>query len=76
MERMRVRDIMTSPALVIGPDATVPAAHAVMREHRIRHLPVVEDGRLTGIIAREDVLKALRRATIKHEIPVHTDLPQ
>jgi CBS domain-containing protein len=64
MERMRVRDIMTSPALVIGPEATVPAATSLMREHRIRHLPVVEDGRLVGMISRGDLREASMSASI------------
>ena len=42
---------------------------------RTKSLPVVENDRLVGIIAREDVLKALRRATIQHEIPIHEDSP-
>jgi CBS domain-containing protein len=64
MERMRVRDIMTSPALVIGPEATVPAANALMKQHRIRHLPVVEEGRLVGMISRGDLREASITASI------------
>ncbi|MDS4030431.1 MAG: CBS domain-containing protein [Candidatus Contendobacter sp.] len=44
-------------------------------EMRTKSLPVVENGLLVGIIARQDVLKALRRATIQHEIPLHKDSP-
>ena len=64
MERMRVRDIMTSPAMVIGPEATVPAANSLMREHKIRHLPVVENGRLVGMISRGDLREASMTASI------------
>ena len=55
MEKKRVSDIMTSPVIVVGPEATVPAATALMREKNIRHLPVVENGRLVGIISRGDL---------------------
>jgi CBS domain-containing protein len=58
MERTRVRDIMTSPAIVIAPDTSVPAASALMKERGIRHLPVVEHGRLVGIISRSDLREA------------------
>ena len=58
MERMRVRDIMTSPAIVIGPATTVPEAIALMKEYHIRHLPVVEDDRLVGMISRGDLREA------------------
>jgi CBS domain-containing protein len=58
MEKTRVRDIMTSPAIVVPPDTSVPAASGLMREHRIRHLPVVENGRLVGIVSRGDLREA------------------
>lgn len=64
MERTRVGDIMTSPALTIGPDTTVPAAIALMRECDIRHLPVVENGRLVGMISRGDLREASITASI------------
>ncbi len=64
MERTRVRDIMTSPALTIGSDTPVPAAIALMRQHDIRHLPVVESGRLVGMISRGDLREASITASI------------
>ena len=64
MERTRVRDIMTSPAVVVTPDTTLPAANALMKERRIRHLPVVENGRLVGIVSRGDLREASISASI------------
>jgi len=64
MERTRVKDIMSSPAITVPPDTPLPAAIALMREHGIRHLPVVEHGRLVGIISRGD----LREASISEAI--------
>lgn len=64
MERTRVRDIMTSPALTITPDTAVPAAIALMKQHHIRHLPVVESGRLVGMISRGDLREASIAASI------------
>lgn len=58
MKRTCVRDIMTAPALVVPPDMPVPAAIALMREKRIRHLPVVANGRLVGIVSRGDLREA------------------
>jgi CBS domain-containing protein len=58
MEKTLVRDIMTSPAVVVTPDTSVPAASALMKEHGIRHLPVVENRRLVGIISRGDLREA------------------
>jgi CBS domain-containing protein len=68
MEKTRVRDIMTSPAIVVAPDTTVPAANALMRQHRIRHLPVVENGRLVGIISQGDLRQASTTAAINADL--------
>ncbi len=64
MEKTCVRDIMTSPAIVAPPDMTVQAAVALMKQHRIRHLPVIESGRLVGIISRGDLREASAAAAI------------
>jgi CBS domain-containing protein len=64
MERTRVRDIMSSPAVAVGPETTLPAANALMKEKEIRHLPVVEKGRLVGIVSRGDLREASISASI------------
>jgi CBS domain-containing protein len=64
MERTHVRDIMSSPAITVSPDATLPAANAMMKEKQIRHLPVVEKGRLVGIVSRGDLREASISASI------------
>ncbi len=53
----RVHDLMTSPVKTCSLDANVKDVMAVMTRSRIRHLPVVEDGRLVGIISIGDVVK-------------------
>jgi CBS domain-containing protein len=55
MHSIRVRDIMSSPAIVIDSQSSLPAAHLLMKEHGIRRLPVVDDGKLVGIITLGDV---------------------
>lgn len=52
---MFVRDQMSAPALVIGPDATAASALAVMEKRKIRRLPVVQDGKLVGILTLSDL---------------------
>jgi CBS domain-containing protein len=48
----RVRDIMSSPALTIGVNTSVSAAAAMMRQHHIRHLVVLDEhGALVGMLA-------------------------
>jgi CBS domain-containing protein len=55
-------ELMTSPAITIGPDATMPAAARLMSTHHVRRLPVVDaDGRLAGIVSRRDLLSVFLR---------------
>jgi acetoin utilization protein AcuB len=57
--RLCVRDLMTREPVTIGPETPIGSAFAVMREHEIRHLPVVEpDGRLIGIVTDRDLRQA------------------
>jgi CBS domain-containing protein len=55
-------ELMTSPAVTIGPGATVPAAARLMSARHLRRLPVVdEDGRIAGIVSRRDLLSVFLR---------------
>ncbi|MBY8874597.1 CBS domain-containing protein [Micromonospora sp. PLK6-60] len=50
-------DLMTAPAITVGPDATLVEAARLMTARRVKRLPVVDDlGRLTGIVTRGDLL--------------------
>jgi CBS domain-containing protein len=53
---MKAKDIMTSPVITVGPDATVGEIAALLFERRISAVPVVEDGRLVGIVSEADLL--------------------
>ena len=52
-----VRDGMTSPAITVPPDMPVLSALSLMTRRRIRHLPVVDDGRLVGFVSIGDLVK-------------------
>ena len=52
-----VRDIMTTTVETCEPGSTLDDLMAVMTRRRIRHVPVVEDGRLVGIVSIGDVVK-------------------
>jgi len=52
---MRLRDIMTVDIVTISPREHVDAARAAMQQHRIRHLVVVDAGRVVGVISDRDV---------------------
>lgn len=54
----RVQDLMTTPVRTCRPDDPVKAVMAEMTRHRFRHLPVVEQGGLVGVISIGDVVKS------------------
>ena len=54
-----VRDIMSAGVISVRPDQTVEECMALMTDKHIRHLPVVADGRLMGIISIGDVVKSI-----------------
>jgi CBS domain-containing protein len=53
-----VGEVMTSPAETIEKDMPILAALSLMTRRRIRHLPVVEDGRMIGFISIGDLVKS------------------
>lgn len=52
-----VRDLMSSPVMYVRPDQTNEECMALMTENRLRHLPVVENGKLIGLISIGDLVK-------------------
>lgn len=58
---LTAEDLMTRPALTIGPDATLPQAARLMATRGVKRLPVVEGDVLRGIVSRSDLLKVFLR---------------
>ena len=52
-----IREIMSSPLIVATPQMTIDECMALMTDRRIRHVPVVEDGQVVGIVSIGDVVK-------------------
>jgi CBS domain-containing protein len=55
----KVADMMTPDPVTVSPDAPVEEAARLLAEHRHNRLPVVQHGRLVGVVTRLDVLEAL-----------------
>jgi CBS domain-containing protein len=55
-------EAMSSPALTISADAPIHEAASMMIDRKVNRLPVVDDGKLIGIVARADVVRTLVRA--------------
>jgi CBS domain-containing protein len=65
----RVREVMSHPVVTVPPDMTVDVALALMSERHLRHLPVVEQGRLSGMVSIGDLVSWIISAqaeTIQH----------
>jgi CBS domain-containing protein len=56
---IKVGDVMTRALVTIAPDDDALAAARLMGERKIRHLPVVQDGMLLGVVGIRDVLRSL-----------------
>jgi CBS domain-containing protein len=59
LQELRIGDVMTRRVLTVSPDDDILAAGALMAERRIRHLPVVQDGQVMGIVGLRDVTRSL-----------------
>lgn len=54
----RVGDLMTAPVMYVSPEESNENCMALMTQHRLRHLPVLEDRHLSGMISIGDLVKA------------------
>jgi CBS domain-containing protein len=71
-------ELMTSPVITVGPEVLIADAAAVMTRHRINRLPVIDDGRLIGIVTRADLVRSYVRTdeqladSIREDVLVRT----
>jgi CBS domain-containing protein len=61
--KLTVGEIMTRLVITIGPDSPAREAARLMLDHKIGALPVLDDGRLVGIITETDIVRAFIRTT-------------
>ena len=62
-----VREVMTSPVLVVSPETTIEEAMALMTDRRIRHAPVVDGDSLAGMVSIGDLV---RQQSLEHSFQV------
>lgn len=58
----KTADVMTRHVATVGPDADLAVVADILRAHRVKRVPVVQDGKLLGIVTRSDIVKALSGA--------------
>ena len=54
-----VAELMTSDVLYVSPDDTIENCMALMTEKRLRHLPVMDNGKLAGVVSIGDIVKVI-----------------
>jgi CBS domain-containing protein len=54
-----VQDIMSSPVITVSPDTSVQTCMQIMTDKRVRHLPVIDGGRVIGMVSIGDLVKAV-----------------
>lgn len=54
-----VRDLMTQDVITVAPDQSIEACMQLMTAHKVRHLPVMHEGHLVGLISIGDVVKEI-----------------
>ncbi len=54
-----VRDIMNKEVQSVSPDDSLEEASSIMVKHKVNRLPVIENGKLVGIVARSDIIRGL-----------------
>lgn len=67
-----VKDVMSNKLVCVNPQSDVEECMAIMTGKRIRHLPVIDNGKLVGLVSIGDMVKRLARER-KYEIKYLTD---
>ena len=63
-----ISDVMSKPIMVIDANASVREAARIMRDNKIRRLPVVEEEKLVGIVVASDLVRHLSKKTFTEKL--------
>ena len=55
---MYIREYMHTNVITVSPDTMLPYAEKIMKDHNIRRLPVVDKGKLAGLVTQKDIVEA------------------
>ncbi|MCK5727452.1 MAG: CBS domain-containing protein [Thiotrichaceae bacterium] len=67
-QNLLVIDVMSTPVIAVKPEMTVEEGMAIMTKERVRHLPVIQDNQLVGLVSIGDLVKVIiddQQSTIK-----------
>jgi CBS domain-containing protein len=61
VQNQLARNLMSGPVITASPASTVPELADLLVRHHIKRLPILQDGKLVGIVSRADLVRALAR---------------
>jgi CBS domain-containing protein len=67
--RITVGQIMTTPVVCVGPETDLAECKSIVTSRRIRHIPVIEGGKLVGIVTSGDIMA---RESREHEVTIES----
>jgi len=67
-DHRRAADLMTAPVITATQDMTVPDLAELLSGHLIKRVPVMQGGRITGIVSRSDIVRALAYTTEEERV--------
>lgn len=67
-KKSKVRDVMNKEFIIISPQTKFSEITKVLREGKIKRFPVMEDGKLVGLVTETDIIQATRDFTRFHQI--------
>ncbi len=70
---VELEEVMSAPLVTVGPDVSIHEAAATVREHDIKHLPVVDDGELRGIVTTAELCRYIPQ--LMHPPAARPELP-
>jgi len=69
----RVAEVMSAQVVSAVPDASLAEIAALLEKHRIKRVPIIEDGRLVGIVSRSNLIQALATSGPQAEVTTESD---
>jgi predicted transcriptional regulator len=73
LQFIHAADVMTKQVVTCGPDDSIKMAQQLMKAHHFRHLPIIEDGKVKGMLSLRDIM-ALRLQESESEVNVLRDV--
>lgn len=72
-DEVKVGEVMSSKIISLGPQATMVAASGIMSDRKIKQLPIVDEGKLVGIVTQTDIVRNINKMAKYDTSPITLD---